>query len=77
MRTLERAVALAWARGCEGENDCWPECQEAALDTIVEGELEEWEKKWASTSAYWKFTHLSGNPNYWPELLARRQGEAG
>lgn len=73
MRTLERSVALAWYRGCCGENECWPECRAAARDAILEGELDEDERPFATTSAYWKYTHLSGSSAHWERLLAKRE----
>jgi hypothetical protein len=56
-RTMNRALALVWARGCDGVNECWRECYEAARDTIVDGEMDEWDRKMATTSAYWHQTH--------------------
>lgn len=56
-RTYDRAIALASSRGCDQANDCWPECCEVALDDIVEGCLNEDERKKATTSRYWHYTH--------------------
>lgn len=44
-RTWERAEDLAFGRGCDVYNDCWSECVEAARDQIVEGDLDEWDRR--------------------------------
>lgn len=56
-RTQNRATALAWARGCFEWNPCWWECHEAALDAVINGELDEWERTQATPTRYWQYTH--------------------
>jgi len=56
VRTQNRATALAWARGCQQWNDCWHECREAALDSILDGDLDEFDAAHATTGTYWRYT---------------------
>ena len=55
-RTRDRATALAWSRGCEQDNPCWSECFDAALNAVVEGDLDDYERTRATISNYWHLT---------------------
>lgn len=56
----DRATALTWARGCEQWNPCWSECWEAARDTIVDDDLDDWEKPRATIEQYRLYTARLG-----------------
>ncbi len=55
-RAHQRATALTWARGCDQSNDCWDDCYEFALDDVRSGELEDWDRQYATVKQYRKYT---------------------
>lgn len=43
--TNDKATALAEARGCVYDNPCWSECFDAAKYHVLNGPLDEWDRR--------------------------------